>query len=328
MPNDDTINVEYDTNGVTIPDERNLRGFREKLSEYLYPKLTYINNRDENNDIEFSASDIERYGLEESNGRINIVTTNKLINYLKSFVKKNINDVNEVIGNHESSISELGSKVSGLEDVIDIESDSLENYINNSISNSFGILDETLDDKADINHTHNISDVNSLDNTLNTLNDTVNSKANSVDLSNHINDKSNPHQTTLEQLGVIDSGWIRFNVTNSAMKHWSGQELEYRKIGNIVHMRGAVTSDGKLYYLDGVYHDEPDLGKIVGTLPVGFRPSKTERVRNQASYQNTHLVLIKPNGDVHVAVRYGTTSAQSTIDGGCWLNCYATFFVD
>ena len=224
MANDE-IEVEYDTSGVNIP-SNNTEGFSNNLSEYLYPKLPYVENDDGNGNAEFSEDDIEDYGLDVTDNKINISTTHKLIKYLKSYVKKS------VIKTSLSLRSEFNNMISGINTSLEnmITEADVDAKINTVVTN----FNRSLNDKSTIGHVHDIEDITYLNNKFITINNAIESKANTSDLTNHVNNKNNPHNVTLEQLGYNDKVYIkrlhsrfylfrRGNVVQLIVDNWDGK---------------------------------------------------------------------------------------------------------
>lgn len=208
MPNEE----EYDTSGVS--GEESINVISNNLSEYLYPKVNTISNDDGSGGVDFTEDEIRNYSLDVNNhGEINISTTKKLIKYLKSFVKKSTNAI----------YNNLRNEFDGEFDVLNDKYDYIENYVENDLSDSlrtyiddeFASIDEILDDKANISHTHNISDINLLQNNFTTLTNNINKKANSSDLVNHSNNKNNPHNVTLQQLNAT---WSEVQTNDERIK--------------------------------------------------------------------------------------------------------------
>lgn len=170
MANDEEIEVEYDRTGVTTSTANNT-GFSEELSVYLYPKLNSIPNNGD-----FSAEDIQMYSLDVDNNNINISTTKKLINYLKSFVKKSLKSIND----------RLDGKLDIDDYIIDEELDA---NSGNPVANR--ALYNEFENKASAIHNHEISDVNSLSSILDGF-------------GNHLDNFSNPHNVTPAQLGIVN----------------------------------------------------------------------------------------------------------------------------
>lgn len=193
MADNDKINVEYDTRGVNVP-VANTTGFSNNLSTYLYPKLDNIDNNNE-----FSDEEINDFSLDVENGKINISTTRKLIKYLKAYSKKLANSL------YDNITGEVDSKLDTLRNSIPNTVQGIVNDKVSSINSEITSIQNSLNDKANGTHTHEISEVNDLTNQITSLNTNLTYKANTKDLTDHKTDKNNPHNVTLEQLGYDDS---------------------------------------------------------------------------------------------------------------------------
>lgn len=135
---DNEINVEYDRTGVPLP-ENGEGNYEVELSEYVYPKLEEIPK----DDI-FTQQEINTYGLIVNNNKINISTTHRLINYLKSFVKSYCKSLvgnvegdvsNKVdVDDYNSKISEIEGKLGQLEQNVETTQTAVSN-----VENSIGL---------------------------------------------------------------------------------------------------------------------------------------------------------------------------------------------
>lgn len=102
-------------------------------------------------------------------------------------------------------------------------------------------------------------------------------------------------EETLDTLiaGVDDSGWINLPLLNGVVIWSDSQVPQYRKIGDIVAIRGAVKN---------VLAD----GTVIGKLPSGYRPNKTTYFVQNTSYgagwEAATMVRwkISSNGDIEV----------------------------
>lgn len=123
---------------------------------------------------------------------------------------------------------------------------------------------------------------------------------------------------------VLDSGWKELSIdTSNGFSHYStSQKVQYRKIGKIVQMRGAVRNNWNARQTD---NDGWSIAKTF--LPSDFRPNRGIHQLNQASSKNTHLLTIGSDGNVCVGARYGNSTNNIDIPKDAWLNCYITYFV-
>lgn len=155
-------------------------------------------------------------------------------------------------------------------------------------------------------------------------------KANAQDLTTHINDDENPHGVTAEQVGlgdvsnfnvasqaeaeagtaadkymtpqrtkqaieklrpITDSGWVRLSL-NSGYSHVDGLELEIRKVGNHVELRGCVT----------ISNPASPQGQIAN-IPSDLRPTK--QLASMQPYRSSavgvdNLVYVYSNGNLSI----------------------------
>lgn len=216
MGYNDEIEVEYDTTGVPQPEDRG-SVYSLKLSGYFYNKLNNINNHDDiSGEDDFTAEEINTYNLDETDGKINISTTKKLVNYLKSLIKINVEKLDN-------------AKLDKEDYVVDNELKNSSNPLSNSIIyNKFNEIIGILNNKSNLNHTHSIEEVRLLNNSMDL-------KADKTDLSNHTSNKNNPHGVNLSQLGFTDSGWDMTPLTQSSLS--ASDFPSCRKYGKMVILR-------------------------------------------------------------------------------------------
>lgn len=115
-----------------------------------------------------------------------------------------------------------------------------------------------------------------------------------------------------------DSGWKNATLGSNFALYTSGQNVQYRKIGKVVHVGGVVKPASDIAGSSTVY--------TIFTLPSGYRPSVNEYFVCQGSYKNTWLCTVGTNGNVTFS-RYGTTSF-TTCTNSHWLPFNFTFMVD
>jgi len=121
------------------------------------------------------------------------------------------------------------------------------------------------------------------------------------------------------QTNIADTGWQEATITNNNFKKYSDLDInspKYRRIGNIVELRGVLQAVNKIpanasptYFL---------------TLPEGYRPSSNIFRICQGSSTNRWLLTIEHDGRVGIS-RYGTTS-MIDIAVGAWLPFNEIFF--
>ena len=89
---------------------------------------------------------------------------------------------------------------------------------------------------------------------------------------------------------LTDTGWIDLPLADGIEMFSSGQKPQYRRIGNIVQIRGAV----KGVLATGT----------IGTLPTGFRPTQSESVVQNTSIVDNHAaftrMLVSNTGEVKI----------------------------
>lgn len=130
-----------------------------------------------------------------------------------------------------------------------------------------------------------------------------------------------------------DSDTLLFDYPN--------QPLRIRRVGKIVHIEGAMSSDVNMTDVSGTSgfpliglccgeHNATtfngDYLFTVGTLSEEFRPSKSLITIQQGSGLNKYLVRIDSSGTVRIG-RYGTTSYTNP-SKNCWLNINVSYTVD
>lgn len=126
--------------------------------------------------------------------------------------------------------------------------------------------------------------------------------------------------TESHNLALADTGWQTANLAESNLfKAYSGVAAntpEYRKIGSIVHIRGAVSPKNAIPYSTTSYH--------IFTLPEGFRPNKGEQFVCHGSEANKWLLTVFSDGQVYFARHGGTGQVATT---SAWLPLAVTYFV-
>lgn len=110
-----------------------------------------------------------------------------------------------------------------------------------------------------------------------------------------------------------DSGWNNLTLASGVSAYSSIQTPKYRKIGNKVYLYGAVK---------GI----TSLSKVIGTLPEGFRPSKSMSYIQNTSAQDSHphfaRIQIKANGDIDI--QFSTNDISVTT----WFPIDTEFLID
>ena len=74
-----------------------------------------------------------------------------------------------------------------------------------------------------------------------------------------VSSQINNLQTQIDQIGDKDTGWIDLSLTTGWSYQYATDKAQYRKIGNVVYLRGLITGTA-------------DAGTTIATLPEGYRP--------------------------------------------------------
>lgn len=108
-----------------------------------------------------------------------------------------------------------------------------------------------------------------------------------------------------------DTGWIDATLTSDFIPYSNSNENKprYRKKNGIVYIRGCVSPKAEL--------EASATGKIIFTLPTGYRTSFGLIKVCQGSGKNVWCLAVNTNGTVTIA-RYGTT-ANAKIPTTAWL---------
>lgn len=116
-----------------------------------------------------------------------------------------------------------------------------------------------------------------------------------------------------------DSGWQTATLTNAfELYSATANPVQYRKVGKIVYVEGAVKPAGDVSGSGDTY--------TIFTLPSGYRPANNKYFLCQGSTKNTWLCTVGSNGNVTFS-RYGTnTYADPTTS--TWLPFNFSFLTD
>jgi hypothetical protein len=106
---------------------------------------------------------------------------------------------------------------------------------------------------------------------------------------------------------VVDTGWNTVAYAAGFSAGTPGQ-LQYRKIGNEVHVRGGATRTGN-YTNDGVFYTAND-----PLLPADARPANVHRVAARGTSARPAAVTITPSGEMQAASSDANTGTLSWID--------------
>lgn len=116
-----------------------------------------------------------------------------------------------------------------------------------------------------------------------------------------------------------DTGWKTVSFS-SGYSNYSGYTTRYRRVGKVVHLKGAFTNSNALTSSQ----TDVQWGSISDT---SCRPSNQELFLQQGSGANKYVLGITTDGKLTWA-RYGTNATNTSIGKGTWFTCYATWLVD
>lgn len=115
---------------------------------------------------------------------------------------------------------------------------------------------------------------------------------------------------------VEDTGWIALNLEKDFSESTTSPPA-YRKVGDVVYFRGAVTNDKLIL-------SSSDVVKIA-TLPTTITPSVSHVLRQQGSSINSFLLTFEIDGRIGIS-RYGKEDYVN-ISPNSWLNISATYML-
>lgn len=123
--------------------------------------------------------------------------------------------------------------------------------------------------------------------------------------------------TTYQDLD--DTGWIDATLTSDfkAYGNVSSNNPQYRKKNGVVYIRGCVSPSTEL--------EASATGKVIFTLPTGYRTSYGIVKICQGSGKNVWCLAVNTNGTVTIA-RYGTT-ANAKVPTTAWLPFEISFAI-
>lgn len=118
-----------------------------------------------------------------------------------------------------------------------------------------------------------------------------------------------------------DSGWQNCTLQSGFERYSTTQApLQVRRIGKVVHLRGAVKPTTAVT-------PSNDTSIVIAVLDSNFRPTYSECVTCQGSGAYKFLLTINSNGNINVSRYTNDTTTNKEIAAGAWLNCYATWFI-
>lgn len=119
-----------------------------------------------------------------------------------------------------------------------------------------------------------------------------------------------------------DTGWQDLSFTSGFNHYWTEQKAQYRRVGKIVQIRGAIKNTKEISAGDTNI-------KMATITDTTCRPSQGVNYIQQGSGAGVHLISINTSGEVSISRnRLTGTSGYSKINAGSWINIEYTFFVD
>ena len=99
-----------------------------------------------------------------------------------------------------------------------------------------------------------------------------------------------------------DSGWKTLPLASGVITYGTTQTPKYRRIGDVVYLQGAVK---------GI----TTLAKVIGTLPEGYRPTKSMSYAQNTSMQDSHphfaRIQIQTSGEIEIQASTNDISATT-----------------
>lgn len=101
-----------------------------------------------------------------------------------------------------------------------------------------------------------------------------------------------------------DSGWVNLTLNSGwSMDNYAAEVPQYRKIGNIVYLRGLVNATALA-------------GNVIATLPVGYRPAgyfnRFACALNQGEFV---MIQINANGQINDYAKGGSGRGFLSLNG-------------
>lgn len=107
-----------------------------------------------------------------------------------------------------------------------------------------------------------------------------------------------------------DTGWTTIELLNDVLPYNTVEPLQYRKVGNMVYLRGAVKNITKT-------------GVVIANLPTGFRPKFSTPFAMPGTANRFNRLIVSSNGDI----RFENTSA-TLLEASNWYPINTSFLVD
>lgn len=108
---------------------------------------------------------------------------------------------------------------------------------------------------------------------------------------------------------IVDSGWLDLPLSNGAVAYSTAQKPQYRKIGNVVYIRG-------------VFKGVTSTPVVIGQLPVGYRPACKVIVPQMATGNRVDRMEYNTDGTIN----YATTTIAT--EEATWHSLHSFFLVD
>ena len=107
-----------------------------------------------------------------------------------------------------------------------------------------------------------------------------------------------------DSTGISDSGWINLTLNSGwTMDNYAAEVPQYRKIGNIVYLRGLVNATALA-------------GNVIATVPVGYRPTgyfnRFACALNQGEFV---MIQINANGQINDYAKGGSGRGFLSLNG-------------
>ena len=124
--------------------------------------------------------------------------------------------------------------------------------------------------------------------------------------------------TDWSSLTSIDSGWLDITLSGNVQSYSSTTHPQYRKIGNVVYLRGAVKNITSDY-------------TTIGVLPTGYRPTNISHQYIQATSNendSTNFSRLKVGIDGSIIMEGISTGITATYNSTDWFPINTCFLVD
>lgn len=115
-----------------------------------------------------------------------------------------------------------------------------------------------------------------------------------------------------------DIGWIPLSFSGYFESYTSTDTVKYRKVGNIVEIRGACKPTQSISGSLTEY--------VIGNIGSSFAPSSTVRILCQGSGTTCWLLIVKANGDLTFS-RYRQGGTYASASTSTWLPVHVTYLL-